>query len=143
MNRLILVALTWSLTVPQAPDVRAVTRELEQIEQQLAASWKDADCERWSALIAPEWSVTHITGAVIPKAQALQMCRSQETKIETFKIDDVAVRVFDEAAVVTGRTFVTTAGAKPESVTLRFTDVFVRRDGRWQVVASHATRLAD
>jgi hypothetical protein len=28
-------------------------------------------------------------------------------------------------------------------VTLRFTDVFVRRDGRWMVVASHATRLAE
>jgi hypothetical protein len=43
---------------------------------------------------------------------------------------------------VTGRTRATTAGEKPETVTLRFTDVFIRRNGRWQVVASHATRIS-
>jgi ketosteroid isomerase-like protein len=49
------------------------------------------------------------------------------------------VRAFGDAAVVTGRT---TARAGGQTLILRFTDVFVRRDGKWLVVASHATRIA-
>jgi hypothetical protein len=49
--------------------------------------------------------------------------------------------VFGDAAVVTGRTTVTTGGATPATVRLRFTDVFSRRSGTWLVVASHATQL--
>jgi uncharacterized protein DUF4440 len=51
------------------------------------------------------------------------------------------VRPFGDTAVVTGRTSVRTGGAAPMTVTLRFTDVFVRRSGHWLAVASQATRL--
>ncbi len=68
------------------------------------------------------------------------MCKAPRSPIETLKVDDLSVRAFGDAAVVTGRTTVTTGGADP-TLTLRFTDVFVRRAGRWQVVASQATRI--
>jgi ketosteroid isomerase-like protein len=57
-------------------------------------------------------------------------------------VDDVAVRVFGDAAVVTGRTVArgNSPGAAP--VELRFTDVFVRQDGRWLAVASQGTPVA-
>jgi hypothetical protein len=42
---------------------------------------------------------------------------------------------------VTGRTLVTTRGVTPQTVRLRFTDVFVRRSGRWLIVASQGTLL--
>ena len=120
----------------------AITRELEAIEQQLAATWKSGDCEGWAALVAPEWSVIHITGDVITRDEALQMCRDAPVRMAEMTIDDVSVRPFGGAAVVTGRTTATTdGGPASETVTLRFTDVFVRRAGRWQAVASHATRL--
>jgi ketosteroid isomerase-like protein len=85
--------------------------------------------------------VIHITGAVITRAEALEMCKAPRAPIEMLKIDELSVRAFGDAAVVTGRTAMRTGGSKPETVTLRFTDVFIRRAGRWQVVASHATQL--
>jgi hypothetical protein len=122
-------------------DAATVTRELEELEQQLATAWKSGNCEGWGAIVAPEWSVIHITGDVITRAQALEMCRNPEVSFESMTIDDVSVRSFGDAAVVTGRTTVITSGAVPETVRLRFTDVFIHRDGRWQAVASHATRV--
>jgi hypothetical protein len=122
-------------------DAATVTRELEELEQQLATAWKSGNCEAWGAIVAPEWSVIHITGDVITRAQALEMCRNPEVSFESMTIDDVSVRSFSDAAVVTGRTTVVTSGTTPETVRLRFTDVFIHRDGRWQAVASHATRL--
>ena len=134
--------LALMLVSPQLPDHAAVTRDLTRIEEQLAASWKSGDCDGWSALIAPEWSVIHLAGTVVTKNEAMHMCRTPQARIDTFSVDQLQVRVFDMAAVVTGRTTVTTTGANADTVRLRFTDVFIRRDGRWQVVASQATSLA-
>ena len=134
------VAMVLALIVGQGTET-SVVRELEQIEQQLATTWQAGDCSAWGAMIAPGWSVIHITGEIITRAQALEMCRAPRTVTEIFKVDDLSVRVFGDAAVVTGRTTAATGGAKPSTLTLRFTDVFVRLAGRWQIVASQATQL--
>jgi uncharacterized protein (TIGR02246 family) len=137
----IIVRLTLLFMFAQHVSSSEMTQELERIEQRLAATWKAGDCAGWAAMLAPEWSVIHITGAVITKAEALKMCEAPRQTGGDFKVDDLSVRAYGDAAVVTGRTTVTSVGgADPGTLTLRFTDVFVRRDGRWQVVASHATR---
>jgi hypothetical protein len=134
-----ILELLLTLVVAQ-PEASAVV-QLTQIEQRLGSTWKQGDCTAWGAMIAPEWSVIHITGETITRAEALEMCKAPPTPIEAFAIDDLSVRVFGNAAVVTGRTTVTTGGTSPVTVKLRFTDVFILRSGRWLVVASHATGL--
>ena len=63
-------------------------------------------------------------------------------KIHRVAIDDVTARVFGDAAVVTGRTHgVGEFEGSAYDVVIRFTDMFVRRDGQWQAVASHASLL--
>jgi hypothetical protein len=137
----VILELALALTLGQQGDSSAAARDLERIEQQLAATWKAGDCAGWGAMLAPEWSVIHITAAVISKAEALEMCKAPRAPLEEQKVDNLSIRAFGDAAVVTGRTTVTTGGANPTTLTLRFTDVFIRRAGRWQAVASHATRL--
>ena len=132
--------LLLALVVVQ-PNTSAAVAELTQIEQRLGSTWKQGDCAGWSAMIAPEWSVIHVTGEILTRAQVLEMCRKPPVPIEAFTIDDVSVRVFGDAAVVTGRTTVAAGGASPVTVKLRFTDVFIRRSGRWLAVASQATTV--
>jgi ketosteroid isomerase-like protein len=135
------LALALTLVTAQTSEPRSIARELEQIERQLAATWKKGDCDAWGAMLAPEWSVIHITGNIMTKPEALEMCRAQKSLLESLASDELSVRSFGDAAIVTGRTSATTSGDKRETVTLRFTDVFIRRERRWQVVASHATRI--
>jgi hypothetical protein len=125
----------------QATQDAAVVHQLEAIEEQLASRWKNRDCAGWGALLADDWSVTHIDAQVINKSDALEMCRTGPPVTST--VDQLAVRLYSDTAIVTGRTTATAAGAAPETVRLRFTDVFVQRGGRWLVVASHATRVRD
>ena len=125
----------------QAVPNPAVARELERIEQQLAITWQNRDCAGWGALLADDWSVTHINADVITKAQAMEMCRTGPPVVS--KVDELAVRSYGDVAIVTGRTIASTTDDRPVSVRLRFTDVFVRRDERWLVVASHATQMSD
>jgi uncharacterized protein (TIGR02246 family) len=114
-------------------------RQLEELEEQLAAAWKNHDCAGWGALLADDWTVTHINAQVITKPQALEMCRTGPAV--TWSVDQIAVRVYGDTAIVTGRTRAAAAGEPPQDVALRFTDVAVQRNGRWLVVASHATQL--
>ena len=133
------IAFALALVGGQPADAAATTRELTEIEARLAATYKAGDCEGWGALLAPEWSVVHITGAQITKAEAVRTCQAPETRIDSLASDNLVVRAFGDAGVVTGRT---TASAGGQTVVLRFTDVFVRREGKWLAVASHATRVA-
>jgi hypothetical protein len=119
----------------------AIVRQLEVLEEQLASTFKNRDCAGWGALLADDWSVTHINAQVITKPQALEMCRTGPAV--TSSVDEIAVRVYGDTAIVTGRTRATAAGTLPQTVVLRFTDVVVLRNGRWVVVASHATQLQD
>jgi hypothetical protein len=61
--------------VLQATYDAAAVQQLEAIEQQLASTWKNRDCNGWGALLAADWAVTHIDGQIISKDQALEMCR--------------------------------------------------------------------
>lgn len=94
-------------------------------------------------LIAPDWQVTHVAGQRLTRPDVFRdMFETDANHIESMTVDEVEARVFGDAAVVTGRTRVggSQSGGRYD-VTLRFTDVFVRRDGQWQAVASHATLL--
>jgi hypothetical protein len=65
-------------------------------------------------------------------------------RVTSMVVDDVTVRLFGTTAVVRGRTV---ASGSDKSlvidVRMRFTDVFLKRNGEWQAVASHATLLAE
>lgn len=126
----------------QPADTADITRELEGVEQEIARTWKNGECEAWSALVASEWSVVHITGAVMSKADVLRQCADPAAKLDVLTTETESVRLFGDTAVGTGRTTASTAGPSAQTVVLRFTDVFVHRSGRWQAVASQATRLA-
>lgn len=128
------------MLLASAPDP-VIARQLVQLEEQLVLTWKNRDCAGWSGLLADDWTVTHINAQVITKAQAVEMCRTGPAV--TSSVDDISVRVYGDTAVVTGRTRATATTTPPETVVLRFTDVVVQRDGRWIVVASHATQIQE
>lgn len=123
----------------------STVEELRAIEQKLAEAWVKGDREYINRLLADDWSVTDAAGRVLDKQQVLREAfESKDRRIESLQIDDVQVRAFGRCAVVTGRTRARGQyKGSSMSVTLRFTDVFVRRAGRWQVIASQATQLAE
>jgi len=122
----------------------AVAKELREIEDQLAAAWVAGDRSVHERVLAEDWSVIDAQGRIRNKAEVLEeMFRPGEREL-TGKIDEVNVRPYGDWAIVTGKTYV--AGryeGNDIEVTLRFMDVFRRREGTWQVVASQATLLND
>jgi imidazolonepropionase-like amidohydrolase/ketosteroid isomerase-like protein len=120
-----------------------VTKLLRDIEERLATAWVKGNRSFIEQILADDWSVTDLTGRVLKKAEVLEEAfGSQDRQIVSMRIDEINVRPFGDWAIVTGRT--KAAGkyrGKVAEVTLRFTDVFAYRNGRWQVAASQATLI--
>jgi hypothetical protein len=139
--------LTTLLAICQADVVTMSDEEhqLRALEQQLARAWASRDRATIERILAHEWSVTTPDGTTVSRAAVLGATFDSNARIvESMTIDDDGVTVmrFDAAAVVRGRTVatVTLSGTK-ETTTVRFTDVFVKREGAWQIVASHQTSV--
>lgn len=114
---------------------------LAQIQQDLAKAWVSDDRATIERIIAPEWRSTGPDGRSSDRASVFgDVFERRVHKIRRLEIDDVWVRVFGDAAVVTGRTHGTGDFAgMPYDVVIRFTDTFVRRANQWQAVASHSS----
>jgi ketosteroid isomerase-like protein len=77
------------------------------------------------------------------KARDIAIDTTGGSRLASFKLDDLKVRLYGDLAVVTGRN--TSKGTLHGSAAQgqsRFTDVFVKRDGRWQCLASQVTPIA-
>lgn len=117
---------------------------LAALQQALAQAWVSGDRATIDRIIAPDWRSTGPDGRMTDRAGVLaDVFETRRHRIHRVEIDDVTARVFGDAAVVTGRTHgVGEFEGAAYDVVIRFTDTFVRRDGRWQAVASHASLLA-
>jgi len=118
--------------------------ELTQIEQQLAAAWVADDQAFIEGILTDDWSVIDPTGRILTKAEVLKEAFTGERTVSEGKIDQLNVRDFGDWAVVTGRTRMSGSYQGQEmTVTLRFTDVFVRISGEWRCITSQGTFITE
>ena len=118
--------------------VKSVEDMLVQIEHDWGNALLRADAAAWSRYLGDDWVLTYSDGTLVTKSMALADLKEGALRIESFQLDDVKVRVYGDTAVVTGQiTEKSKFRDKDTSGVRRFTDVFVKRDGRWQAVASH------
>jgi ketosteroid isomerase-like protein len=129
-----------------ADDPQAMDDEyhLRDIQQQLARAWVERDRAFIERILAPEWSVTQANGSILSRANMLRSAFETEAlQVKSMVIDDVTLSIFGTTAVIRGRTAATgTDKDLAFDVRMRFTDVFLKRNGEWQAVASHASFLA-
>ena len=119
--------------------------ELIELQQILVKAWLTGDRTMVERIIAPEWISTGPDAGTTDRATVLaQVFETGVHQIRDLKVDDVKARVFGDAAVVTGLTHgLGEFDGSNYDVFIRFTDTFVRREGRWQAVASHSSLIQD
>ena len=119
-----------------------VEQTLMKIERDATAALVKRDAAGFGRIFAEDAILTSPDGTVQTKAQLLADVKSGDLAIESSDISDMKVRVYGDAAVVTYST--TDKGkykAQDVSGRYRWTDVFVRRGGTWQVVTSQGTPI--
>jgi Domain of unknown function (DUF4440) len=153
MNRMMVIALlivaaasvAFSQSKPKADEEERTRQVLMQLERDIGKANIDSDYAFFDRVEAEEFIFTDAGGGVTNKKQdleGLKQAPNPDVKLTAYEVDDMNVRLYDKTAVVTGR--VTTKRlVKGQAITTqnRFTDVFVWREGRWQIVAGHSSRI--
>src|ERR1700680_3443998 len=120
------------------------TNELMRIETDLRNAYVHRDFGVPDRYVAEEFVGVDRSGSIYSKQQDMQAMKDGTFALKSFKEEDVQVRLLGDAAVVTGRNTATSLyKGKEDSFTIRFVDAFLRRDGRWQMVYSQDTNIAD
>jgi ketosteroid isomerase-like protein len=121
----------------------AAEQELVKLENAWIAAIIKRDGDFLKKLYADEYLFTDSEGALFNKTADISDVVSGKTKIDSANITDVKVHIYGDTAVVTGlNTLKGSYGGEDMSGPYRFTDVFVKRDGRWQVVATQSSLVA-
>lgn len=114
----------------------------------LEREWADAvigkDVAALDRILAEDFTEVDPMGGTHTKETTLADAKSGDIAIESFTPSDVKARLFGETAVVTGMSTVKgTYKGQDISGKYRWTDTFVKRNGRWQAVASQATTVVE
>lgn len=111
--------------------------ELRRFEVMTAKDYKAL-----ATLLADDLVYTHSSAAVDSKASYLESLTSGRVTYKTIVPRDLQVRVYGDTAIINGVAAMT-VDANGEALvnTLRFTDVWAKRNGTWQMVAWQSTRM--
>jgi len=116
--------------------------ELLKIENEFAEAIVRNDLEGIGRLVADDWIIIEPDGGIVDRARFFDVIKSGALTHEMMESEDLRVRVYGDSAVVTAITRTKGKFMRHEfSTQERATDVFVKRDGRWQCVLTHLTRF--
>jgi ketosteroid isomerase-like protein len=115
-------------------------KELLKIQDEWAAARVKRDVAFLENLYAKEFWISNMSGSVTSRSADIAAFASGDLRPEMVKDEDMKVSVYDKFAVVTGIEKVKgTYKNFPGEFVFRFTNVFIRRDGRWQMITHHST----
>ena len=139
----------WLIAAPlmQAPSTQQGDAPDSTEVKRLESVWNEAhvrgDADAVDRLCADELLVTVPGMRVMTKSDSIGVLRSGRMKFDRYETSDVRVRLYGDAAVVTGRLQRTrTINGKSMDDDWRFTKTYVKRSGQWQVVGFHASTNA-
>src|SRR5688500_7500708 len=121
---------------------RSVEQAIRQVDHERIQAQIEADAVALDRIYAYDFIGIGPSGRVRAKAQVISDFTSGALKFQSITTDDVRVRVYGNTAVETGRS--TMIGQDKNKVVPRdnrFTRVWVKLHGSWQLVANHYSLL--
>ena len=132
-----------ALASTQADDA-ATKQEILRVEAELLHAWETGDAATLRRDLDPTFTLVDSKGNITDFAANVAEVEKRDPAYTVFRNRDQAVRVYGDSAIVIGITRVEGSSGDAEfKAEFRFTDTWVKRDGRWVLAASHATRLPD
>ncbi len=111
-------------------------------EAAICSAYESSDADVLRDDLDEHFTLTDSRGVVTSRDQEIAAVAKRDPVYLVFRNHDQKVRVYGDAAVVTGVT--TTQGHSGGSTfegDFAYTDTWIHLDGRWKLAASHASRL--
>ncbi|HTT78887.1 MAG TPA: nuclear transport factor 2 family protein [Stellaceae bacterium] len=114
------------------------------LDKKRMTAMAERDYATLDELIADDLVYAHSTARLDTKHSLIANMQSGGTVYTSVVPSDVKAQDLGDAVVLTGTCRIgVNAGGRANNFGVRFTDVYARRGGRWQMVAWQSTRLPD
>ena len=147
MQRSLLIALVMCLagcrTVVRGGGATADdTSAVRHVEEEVAAATERNDADALAPYLAPDFTFVNPAGLLLTKEQFLENFRNGRLRNTSYEVDQMQIRIYGDAAVVTYRSTVAgTSGMQDKAPQRRRTTILIKRDGRWLIVAQQSTPM--
>ncbi len=123
-------------------DDEKILLEMEQIRIKAYIDFSRLALEE---LFSEDYDYINSRGKVITRSQLISALENREAVFSTIDLDEVRIRIYGNAAVMTGRLReIGASGAEPFDEQFRFTRVFIKQaDQNWRSVAYHSSKISD
>ena len=140
---LLAAASTSARVGTQSREVRSDQQILIQMEHDWDMAFRGRNPGFIETILADEFVAIYSDGSRGDKAHELALAAGFDRAIESSTLDDFVVKTYGDTAVVWMSQHATgIAKGAQVTLTFRYVDVFVLRDGRWQCVSSQSTKVA-
>jgi hypothetical protein len=132
------LAVTGLIATPaaRAADQGKAEQELTRVENNWCSADVKNDAAALSAILADNYTDVTLEGKVTNKAENIAALKTD--KATACDVDKLNIHVYGDTAVVVGRATIKSATFNGQYM---YTDVYVRRNGQWQAVASQGTEI--
>lgn len=116
--------------------------ELNRLEDLRYQAMKDVDMPTLDKIFAEEFEYQTLLGVTHSKASYMKTVASGDVKINSFQREKSRVKFYGDTATVMATTHLDVAfKGEPRKISLFYLNTWVKRDGRWQLVARQSTGL--
>ena len=134
--------LLFGFALVLSPGLRAADAPAFEADRARFEAQVKGDVAALDKLLASDLTYVHSSGVVETKDEFVGAIKSGKYKYKSIVPEGVTVRSYGDTAVVHGKaTIDVVSSGRDVHVELLFTDVWVKSDGRWQMVSWHSTRL--
>ena len=134
--------LVFGVAIIAQTQTENVEQELIKLENEWNNAWVKADVKFLDQIVADDYILTDSEGNFQTKAQLLTGLKSGEIVFISAVGENLKVRAYGDAAVVRGlNTEKSQNKGKDTSGKYQWTDTWIKHAGRWQCVATHASKV--
>lgn len=130
-----------------ASQLTKAEEEVRRLERRWLDAYEQNDAEAMERIVADDFTITFPEGSIQTKPQLMSMIKAPRRPGQPrmkFRTEGVQSRAYGDTVILMGRVISEyERDGKPVTEQSRYTDTYVRRDGRWQVVASHLSNVQE
>jgi ketosteroid isomerase-like protein len=141
---ILLILLATSAVAAAQP---GAAQEVQKLERRWLDAYEQRDDKAMDLIVADDFTITFPDGSVLTKSQVMDSLKpTGQTNRPSVKFytEGVQARIYGDTVILIGRVV---AEYRRDGKTIgkeqqRYTDTYLKRKGRWQVVASHLSNDA-
>jgi ketosteroid isomerase-like protein len=136
-----LLAVLWlaiAALVSMAAQQPSDTADIRALELKMLECYKNRQVEVFAAVLDEDFVITFEDGSTYSKTGYLSYSASSSTRVESAEIPEMKIRMHGDTAVVTGVYHEKGVDNRQAyDYHDRFTDVWMKKAGKWRLVAAH------